>query len=538
MPEMRTPHRLKTIASWTCVPWLCLILLVLASSGAGGGARAAPAAAASGARGLEVAIATGAVRGAFDDGVRAFRNIPFAAPPLGDLRWRPPQPPAHWSGVRDATQFGPACPQPARPDGGGAGAGAPIRQSEDCLSLNVWAPEGARHLPVMVWIHGGAHRIGSASFPVYDGGALARQGVVMVSINYRLGLLGYFAHPALTAEAAPDAPLGNYGFLDQIAALAWVKRNIAAFGGDPGNVTLFGESAGGASALFLLASPRARGLFAKAIVESGGGLQNPPDLAAQEQSGLAEMARIGLAKDASVQDLRAVSADKLLDASGPLQGLGFGPFIDGRAITEPPWRAFRDGRAAHVPLIIGANSNEASVLMTLGVAPGAVASFAGDQLPAMRAAYAAPPLAEDEFTRQALGDATFVAPARWIAAQASTYAPSYVYFFSYVAKLRRGRAPGAAHGSEVPYVFQTWDKIPAAAPFVTPEDRSYAAMMSACWTSFAKAGAPSCPPAPAWPAYAPATDAWMSFEAEAKIAPHLRQAPLDVVTQKLLAQRR
>lgn len=230
-----------------------------------------------------VRTAAGEVAGVTADGVAAWKGIPYAAPPTGPLRWAPPQPASAWRGVREAIAAGPACPQPDRGDGGGAGA--PPAQSEDCLTLNVFAPAGAKNLPVMVWIHGGAFRLGYGGAPIYDGAAFAHQGVILVTINYRLGLLGFFAHPALAAAAKPGEPLGNYGLMDQVAALRWVQENIAAFGGDPRNVTAFGESAGGSSLVYLLANPATKGLFAKAIVESGGGLQRPGGLADAERRG-------------------------------------------------------------------------------------------------------------------------------------------------------------------------------------------------------------------------------------------------------------
>lgn len=475
----------------------------------------------------EVRVEGGRLRGVIEDGIIVHRNIPFAAPPVGDLRWRPPAPAPAWQGVRDASAYGPACPQPER--NSGVGGGRAERQSEDCLQLNVWAPQNARDLPVMVWIHGGGHRVGSGAFSLYDGAALARQGVVLVTINYRIGLLGYFAHPALTQEAAPDAPLGNYGFMDQIAALEWVQRNIDAFGGDPRSVTVFGESAGAASTLYLLASPRARGLFQQAIVQSGGGLQRPTTLAAQEQSGIEAASRIGIAANASARQLRAASADQWIEALGALEGLGFGPFIDGRLITEPPWRAFAEDRANDVPLMIGANDNEASVLGTLGVSSN-VLGILGPRLSDLRTLYG--DVEADEFERQALGDAFFVAPAAWVAAQAADGAPSFLYNFAYVAARRRGTAPGASHGSEIPYIFQTWERLPIPSAFITDEDRAFSELISSCWVSFARTGAPTCGDA-AWPAYTPHSDQIMLLGPQTRVAPQPRRPAIDVLLNTL-----
>lgn len=471
---------------------------------------------------------SGDVAGATANGLSVWKGIPFAAPPVGDLRWKAPQP-ISWSGVKQATTFGAACPQPERGDGGGVGA--PAKQDEDCLTLNVFAPAGAKNLPVMVWIHGGAFRLGFSSSPLYDGAELNRQGVILVTVNYRLGLLGFFAHPELTKEAKPGDALGNYGLMDQIAALQWVQDNIAAFGGDPKNVTAFGESAGGSSMIYLLANPKAKSLFAKAIVESGGGLQRPVDLAAAEKRGVEAAANIGLDAKARLADMRAKPATDWIKAQGGLQGgLGFGPFIDGRFVTEAPWQAFRDGRAIDVPLLIGANSNEASVLSTLGVPTGALQAAVGPDVPVLRKLYGEN-LPEEEFTRQAMGDVVFVAPSRWIAGAASKGQPSYLYYFSYVAAARRSAVPGANHGSEIPYVFKTWTNTPILARAMTDQDKAMSNMMSACWVAFAKTGKPACAPAPEWPAYDPTTDKQMSFGVETKVETPPRAAAFDLLTR-------
>lgn len=471
-------------------------------------------------------VESGLLSGALQDGIASYRGIPFAAPPIGPLRWRAPAPPVDWNGVRDATHYGAACIQPERGDGGGGGR-ADV-QSEDCLTLNVWAPENAAGLPVMVWIHGGGHRIGSGTFTIYDGSALARQGVVLVTINYRIGLLGYFAHPALTREAA-RRPLGNYGMMDQIAALEWIQRNIAAFGGDPQRVTVFGESAGGASTLYLLANPRAQGLFQGAIVQSGGGLQRPTSLPEQESRGVEAVQRIGLSANATMAQLRAVPAERWNDALGPLQGLGFGPFIDGQLITEAPSRAFAEGRALDLPLMIGANDNEASVIATLG-GDGALALLGAGQ-EHLRSLYGE--ASDDEYRRQALGDAFFVAPAAWIAMQASGGAPSYLYHFTYVPERRRGRTPGAGHGTEIPHIFQSWDQLPIPHGFITDEDEAFGRMMSSCWVSFAQTGVPHCANGPEWPAYTRESDQLMLFAPQTRVAQQPRREAADFLLSVL-----
>ncbi|HEY9234758.1 MAG TPA: carboxylesterase family protein, partial [Phenylobacterium sp.] len=245
---------------------------------------AAAIASAAHAQAPKVKVESGVLAGASTERADIFRNVPYAAPPVGDLRWAPPKRPLAWSSERDATTNGPSCPQKMNEDGSPNEGSANGPVSEDCLQLNVFAPKGAKKAPVMVWIHGGSHRTGAGW--VYDGQNFARDGVILVAINYRLGPLGYFAHPAIT-KAAGKAPVGNYGLMDQIAALEWVQRNIAAFGGDPANVTLFGESAGGSSTLAILAAPKAKGLFQRAAVQSGGGWSPPKTLAAKEAEGQA-----------------------------------------------------------------------------------------------------------------------------------------------------------------------------------------------------------------------------------------------------------
>ncbi len=480
-----------------------------------------------GASGAESIVKTeaGDVRGASRDGVVAYLGLPYAAPPVGDRRWRPPARVTPWPEVRDATSYGPACPQPDRTDRAARGAGGPTLKSEDCLNLNVWSKAGARNAPVMVWIHGGGHRVGSNGLSIYDGSDLARHGVIVVSINYRLGLFGYFAHPALTAEAQPNDPLGNYGLMDQIAALEWVQRNIAAFGGDPKRVTVFGESAGGASILFLLTTQRAQGLFASAIVQSGGGLQIPQRLAEKEEAGLAAAARIGLDKSATAAALRATSADPWIDALGPLEGIGFGSFIDGRLVTEAPARAFEEGRAADVPLMIGANDNEGSIVLDLGAGGGF--DRLGSRVDALRPAYTSSD--DADFSRQVLGDAIFVAPSAWIAEQAAPGAPSYLYFYTYVTERRRGAVPGAQHAAEIPYVFQSLDRLPIPSAFFSDQDRAFSDMIASCWVSFARTGAPDCEGGPDWPAYMRSSDRVMVFAPKSHVAPHPRRKQMDAV---------
>jgi para-nitrobenzyl esterase len=450
-----------------------------------------------------------------------FRNIPYAAPPVGPLRWKPPAPVQPWSGERPAAVPGPSCPQPMSPDGRPNLGGATGATSEDCLQLNVFAPKGAVHAPVMVWLHGGAHVMGAGW--IYNGESFARDGVVFVAINYRLGALGYFAHPALTREAAPDAPLGNYGLMDQIAALQWVKRNIAAFGGDPANVTVLGESAGAESTLTLLATPAARGLYAKAVVESGGGWGRPKGLAQMQAEDLMALAAIGVPATASAADLRALPADRLVGLP-PITG----PFEDGRLVAETPGQALVRGHFDDVPLIIGANSGEDSLM---GLFPGAdrAAMLAP---PSLRAAYGAEAKDQTTFAQALFTDGVMGGPARWVAAKAASGQPAYLYRFSYVGSRFRPQMTRAAHAAEIQYMLEYWGRHTPQS-VVSDEDRAMARLMHACWVAFAKTSVPACGAEP-WPAYDPTSDQLMEFGSPSGVEAHVRKTQLDAVERLML----
>ncbi len=473
-----------------------------------GAAQAQPAA--------RVKIEGGVLVGIADEKANIFRNIPFAAPPVGALRWAPPQAAKAWPGERMAVLPGPSCPQPMNADGSPNLGAANGPTSEDCLQLNVFAPNAAKAAPVMVWIHGGGHRTGAGW--IYDGRNFARDGVVVVTINYRLGALGYFAHPALTRAARPGEPLGNYGLMDQIAALKWVRRNIAAFGGDPRNVTVFGESAGGMSTLALLATPAARGLYQKAIVESGLGWARPETLAAKEAQGAAALAKAGVPAVATAADLRALPVETLVAIEAEYQ-----PFTDGRLMTETAAQALARGHFADVPLIIGSNSGEDSLMG---------ARLVGEPYLTAVGALSAGPYKDDA----ARGDAQFVArafvtdrlmgaPARWVAAEASGGKPAWLYYFSYVGSRFRPAMTRAAHAAEIQYVFEYWGRRTPMS-LVSDEDRAMASLMHACWVSFAKTGAPSCGRG-GWPAYAPASGQLMEFGSDPGVRANFRKAQLD-----------
>ena len=475
---------------------------------------------------VRVKIDSGVLVGDSKGEVVSFKGVPYVAAPVGDLRWAPPRPVAPWTGERAATAYGPVCPQTLyanRPNGGGAMGPA----AEDCLFLNVWTARTAHKAPVMVWLHGGANEYGAGSLGVYDGSAFVRDGVILVSINYRLGILGFFAHPALTKAARPGEPLANYAIMDQIAALRWVRRNIAAFGGDPDNVTVFGESAGGADTLTLLGTPAAKGLFAKAIVESGGGWSPPDPLAKAEVAGEALTRKAGAPEAANFAQIRALSADALIAAGGR-----FGPIVDGRLLTESPSQAIGRGHAADVPLMIGSNSYEASLMKLFGIPPTMMLAT----VPAnVKAAYA--DLPDDTAKASAIfTDAVMGGPARWVATQAQSGQPAYLYHFSYVLDLQRPTSPGAGHASELPYVFDSWGKLGLNGQGVpvSAADEAITKRVHSCWSAFAKSGKPACAGGPDWPAYSSTSDTLMEFDQTPHLEQHFRKAQLDVQEARAL----
>lgn len=460
----------------------------------------------------QLTVDGGALRGSSANGVRAFLGIPYAAPPVGALRWKPPQAPAAWSGVRDATQFGAACTQ-----GEDRLFGlTPKQRSEDCLSLNVWAPpRPATPLPVMVWLHGGAHRIGASSLDAYNGAGLAARGVIVVTLNYRLGYLGYFAHPALGTDGS------NFGLMDQIAALQWVRDNIAAFGGDPAQVTVFGESAGGADILYLMTSPAGRGLFRAAIVESGGGWGKPLPRARMQDKVVDALAGIGIARDLDAAALRALPAQKLIDAQAGDRNLGFGPFLDGSTVFEAPATVFAEGRQQKVPLIIGSNDWEGSLLRFR--APGWRDKLL-IRLPMVSGWY--PDVEADARAPLLFRDAVFAAPARWVAAH---HAPAWLYRYAHVSAGQRGKTPGAGHAAEIAYVFDTLDSLAVFKVAVDDEDRRLATQLADCWVSFARSMKPDC--GIAWSPYRSGENKALLIGRDAREGPLPDGAALDGVTK-------
>lgn len=445
--------------------------------------------------------------------VVAYKGIPYAKPPTGDLRWRPPVPAPAWDGVRDARAFGYACLQPPQQPTG-LYSGGMAQTSEDCLTLNVWVPTGARKLPVMVWIHGGALVGGSSSEPMYDGVKIAQQGVVVVSINYRLGLLGFLAHPALSAESSEHLS-GNYGLLDQIEALRWVRDNIAAFGGDPGQVTIAGESAGGLSIIALIASPSARGLFARAIVQSGympsyrALHEDTLGLPSAEAAGAAMAAGAGASNAA---ELRTVDLVALFQA-GLKTGWQPEPVIDGVLLERQLAETFARGEQVRVPVLAGFNEGEIrSLPFLMPKAPDTqlayeadVRSRFGPRAAAFLAVY--PGVDPKADVMASVRDGLYGWAAQYLVRQqAAVGQPAYLYYFRHSTPAERARDLAAFHASELPYVFgqvgesavlgPNWPRP----PLTSAESQLSEAMMS-YWVSFIRNGVPKASGNPPWPRY-------------------------------------
>lgn len=500
---------------------------------------------------------SGRLRGSWKNkgAVAVFRGIPYAAPPVGRGRWSPPEPVPAWGGVRDALKDGPIAIQRQTMietfmDGLVRGQGwsrsrvaatkgliavAPRpKQDEDCLYLTVRTPQldPAAALPVMVWIHGGDHQDGSSIDPYYTSNALAGHGVVAVAINYRLGLMGYFAHPEL-ADESDHGVSGNYGTLDQIAALEWVRDNIAAFGGDPSNVTVFGESAGGESVLHLMTSPLADGLFHRAVAQSPGStgqmihLREPfLDYDSAETTSLAFARALGLTGPGQVERLRRVSTNALyaLVRSAPRLGDHF-PTIDGHVLPESPLAAFAHGRQAQVPLLIGTNADEGTLILpTLRSAPmveyryrprnpgrlqDEIAAAFGDDLPRLLELYPGLDRGDTAAGIEFCGDHLFGARAYWYARHHHAAGqPTWLYLFTRTPP-SPGQTAGAFHAAEIPFVHGS--NVPIFP--MTDADKRLAVDMQRYWTAFARTGNPNGPrTAPAWPSFTPDDPMWMRLD--------------------------
>jgi para-nitrobenzyl esterase len=455
---------------------------------------------------LTVKTAQGKVLGkTISDGkVRAFMGLPYAAPPVGEMRWKAPAPPAKWKGKRDATQYGARCVQARVFDDMVFQDSGP---SEDCLFLNVYTPAGAGNkskLPVMFWIHGGGYTGGASSEPRHNGDFLPTKGVVLVTINYRLGVFGFLATDDLAKES--DGAAGNYGLSDMVAALRWVNANIGNFGGDPGNVTIFGESAGSFAVSTLMASPLARGLFHKAIGESGAAFGRGlggETLAEREKADGAWVASLGVN---SLQELRALPADKILEAAKSRGDMGFSPVVDGQLLTEPVADTYAAGKQAHVPLLAGWNRDEGSFLangMTAVKWKDIAASLFDTRADEFLKLY--PGETDDQTARSAAdyGGDSFIAFGtwKWIEAHRKTgESPVYRYHFEWAAppsKFHQGSF--AFHSDDIEYVFGTLATRPGAV--WRPEDWKLSEQMMSYWTNFARTGDPNGQGLPEWPKY-------------------------------------
>ena len=501
----------------------------------------------------QVRVESGELQGVVADGVASFKGIPFAAPPVGDLRWRPPQPAVRWTGVRQAAEFGADCMQGRFGPPSAPGAPPARVPSEDCLFLNVWRPTSAApvaKLPVMVWIYGGGFMGGSSASPGTSGVEFAKRGVILVSVNYRVGRFGFFAFPALSRER-PDEPKGNYAYMDQIAALQWVKRNIAAFGGDPNNVTIFGFSAGGVSVHSLLASPLARGLFHKAIAQSGGSRDSVLTARPMREDGVdpnypvsAETIGITFARSmgiegtdqAALASLRALSAEQVLRGAAAPAGVGGPPIettpvLDGKLVTETAETAYKARRQPRVPLLLGSNSADTAGNRIRATTKEQLFARFGQWSARAKAAYD-PGGTTDLATLVSRANDDFgqAEPARFAAnAFAANGSPVYLYRFSYVqTAMREQLRGGAPHGGEIAYVFGTLSAGRGGAP--TPEDQAVARMAQSYWVNFAKTGDPNGAGLPAWPRHDPGKDLIFEFRADgsAGAGPDPRKARLDV----------
>lgn len=455
----------------------------------------------------------GAMEGSQQGGVRVFKGIPYARPPVGPMRWKPPEKLPAWQGVRKATAFGPACVQP-RSRAVSIYTNPPEKMSEDCLTLNIWAPGQARNLPVFVWIHGGALVSGYGHEALYDGARMAERGdVIVVSINYRLGILGYLAHPALSSESS-EGISGNYGLLDQIAALEWVQRNIAAFGGDPGNVTIAGESAGALSVMYLMASPRARGLFHKAIAQSAYMIATPElkhgrfGLPSAEGAGAQAMTALGAADLAALRDMNA----EQLTQSAATKGYGPWGTVDGKVLTRQLVDTWDRGEQAPVPMLAGFNEGEIrSLRILLPPAPASAAAYEaaireryGDLAEHFLRLYPSSNIGESMLaaTRDALYGWTST---RLAIGQTAIGQRGYLYLFDHGYPEADEKGLHAFHAAELPYVFGTAGSTPPYWPRVPDgvADRRLSAAMMEYWLSFARTGTPSAKGQPAWKPYGP-----------------------------------
>lgn len=532
------------------VQWICNILLVFGQAAPAGSEQDQPPPTPT----PEIQIDSGKIRGLVvgdEKNVYAYKGIPFAKPPVGDLRWRPPVNPDKWSGVRDCFEFGNACPQrtpammKAIPQ---MAINAPT--SEDCLYLNVWTPaeRGKEKLPVLVWIHGGGYTMGAASQPIYDGRSLASKGAVVVSTNYRLGPFGFLAHPALSKESK-QAASGNYGIMDQVEALRWVQRNVESFGGDPNRVLIFGESAGGGSILCLMVCPQAKGLFHAAVAQSAPEMnlahlrKSTGDRPSAEEQGVQLIEKCGLTADPTAEEMRSLDADKLVEIFPALEvdrkfelelgglPLPIGPIVDGHVIPDEPNAVFAADKAHPVPMMIGNTRDEMTMFFMQTPTPKEVDAYRkeiaedfGDLAPQVEAAY---PATDAKSIRDAVihlvSDVVFGSQARYAARlHAQNGHPTYRYVFSRGSKQFPLSAMGAHHACEIAFLFGQ-----PANPDET--DRKVVDWLQGYWINFASKGDPNGEGLPHWPKFSTKDDALVEIENDVAVREKHRDEQLNVI---------
>ena len=472
-----------------------------------------------------VKVDGGQISGTSAEGVRVFKDVPFAAPPVGALRWKAPQPVVPWTGVKRADTFGPECVQTPYPPGS-VYTMEPAPQSEDCLHLNIWTTaRPADRQPVMVWIHGGAWTRGASNIATYDGAALSRRGVVVVTVNYRLGPLGFLAHPELTAES-PNHSSGNYAILDHVAALKWIQRNIAAFGGNPGNITIFGESAGSWSVNATQATPLATGLFHKAIGQSGGQFARTQTLAEAEKGGLALAAAVGAD---SLAALRAVPAEKLIAVPSFRSAIN----VDRWVLPSDVRTIFAEKQHNNVPVLLGSNADEWTTLSDRSQFPKTLDEFRermGAQFPnlaeELNEAYPVKSDADIPAAMLAIGrDTIFSLEMRtWARLVAAAGQRAFLYQFTHVPPGPNATYRGAYHAAEIQYVF---GNLRNPLFTYTDADRRLSDAMSQYWVNFAKSGDPNGAGLPAWAAYDPGDEPYLELGASIRARGHLLKAQLD-----------
>lgn len=486
-----------------------------------------------------LAVKQGKLLGRLRDEIQSYKAIPYARPPVGARRWLPPQPAAGWQGLRDATNFSPSCEQPPYPENSFYSR-ASLPASEDCLYLNVWTPSTQGKAPVMVWIHGGGLTRGSGANAIYDGTNLARKGVVLVTINYRLGVFGYLAHPQLRKES-PENSAGNYGTLDQIAALQWVQDNIASFGGDANNVTIFGESAGSWSVNHMMASPLAKGLFHKAIGQSGGKFDPMPQLA-KAGYGMPSAQRRGreFAKAAgakNIEQLRALPASKLIAtfAAGDYSGFSQ-PNVDGWVFPDHIGKLFAEGKYNRAALILGSNADEGTSLVG-GVAPQRAADLQAmvkQQYGALASQYDRiyqPQNGVADAFMASFRDEVFTWPMRqWARAVSSRGEPVWLYYFDYAPPGPMQEQYGAYHAAEIRYVFDN-AQVTLGLTRAKRQDRALADVLSDYWVSFAKTGKPSAPKGPQWPVYQAASGEYLHIKTKPELGSRLLKEEVEFFDQ-------